>query len=308
MKVLVTGAGGFLGLATVRALSQRGADVVGLVHRQDIVGDVRAAGGTPVVGDVLDLPTLEAACQGCEGLVHLATSHGEGPDAAEHARKVRVDGARNAVRAARARGVRRLVIGSGYWVYRSHPGVITEDAPVEPRGESRINFDTEQAGLDANAPGALEVVVVRPGMVYGDGSWFGSLCDALRDGTYRLIGEATNRWSFVSREDTGGAFAQVLERGVPGEVYNVVDGHPAPWREFAGYVAGCLQRPPPDSISFDQASLEVGPDVAYHLVANRALSSSKIEALGWRPRYPAYPEGIEALLRAGAGHGSGPRA
>jgi nucleoside-diphosphate-sugar epimerase len=297
VKVLVTGAGGFLGLAVVRALADRGADAVGLVHSAGSGPGVVAAGGTIALGDVLDLSSVERASRGCDTIVHLAAAHAEGPEGLELARRVRVEGAHHVIRAARAHGVRRLVIGSGYWVYRSHPGVISETSPLEPRGESRINYDTERAGLEANAPGDLDVLVVRPGMVYGNGSWFTSVRDAVREGTYRLIGDGSNHWSFVARSDAGVAFLRVIERGATGEVYNVVDGRPATWGEFAGFVASGLQRPPPESLAFDQAVLEVGSDVAHHLIANRAVSAAKLEGLGWHPRYPSFREGIGDLLR-----------
>jgi len=296
VKVLVAGAAGFLGLAAVRALTDQGAEVIGLVRSAAQGPLVTAAGGAVAIGDVLEPATLERASIGCDGIVHLAATHPGAEAAADRAYEVRVEGTRNLIRAARSRGVRRIVIGSGYWVYRSDPGVISEDSPLDPRGESRNNFEAERAGLAANSVGGLEVVVARPGMVYGDGAWFRSTWDAIGMGSYRLVGDATNHWSFVSRVDTGAAFALLVARGRPGEVYNVVDGHPTPWREFIAFVASCRQRPLPESVTFEEAVLENGPDVAYHLVANRAASAKKLEALGWVPRYPSFREGLAELL------------
>jgi len=296
MKVLVAGAGGFLGTAVVRALAERGTEVVGLVRRPAQRSAVVAAGGTPVLGDVLVPASLGRASAGCGAIVHLASSPVGEPSGTRGAERVRIEGAHNLVRAARAEGVRRLVVGSGYWVYRGGPGVLTESSPLDPRGESRINFEAERAGLAGGASGVLEVLVVRPGMVYGDGSWFRPIRDAVLGGTYRVIEDGANRWSFVALPDAGAAFARLVADGAPGEVYNVSDGRPAPWREFARFVADRLQRPAPGRISLGDAAHEYGAEVAHHLAADRAISPAKLESLGWRPRYASFREGVAALL------------
>jgi len=296
MKVLVTGAGGFLGQAVVRALSDRGHEAIGLVRRPGQRSTVVAAGGTPVLGDVLVPPSLARASAGCAAAIHLAATHADDPGSTALVERVRVEGAHNLVRSARAQRVRRLVIGSGYWVYRGSASVITESSPLDPRGESRNNFEAERAGLAANAPGALDVLVVRPGMVYGDGAWFGTLREAIDAGAYRVIEEGMNRWSFVALPDTGAAFTRVVEEGLAGEVYNVTDGRPVSWREFVGFVAERLGRPAPGRMSIDDAVRTYGADVAHHLAADRAVSSAKLKGLGWTPRFPTYRDGVAELL------------
>jgi nucleoside-diphosphate-sugar epimerase len=235
---------------------------------------------------------LRAAAEGCSGIVHLAANPPAGTDPAT----TRVEGTRNLVEAARREGVLRLVVGSGYWVYRGQSELIHEDSPVEPRGESQINYDAERAGLETNSPGRLEVLVVRPGMVYGNGSWFRSMAESIRAGEYRVVGEGANRWSFVDRWDTGAAFRTVLESGIAGQVYNVVDGHPAPLREFVDFVAAELGRSPPGTLPMDAARREFGEIVAGHLAADRAVSDEKLRSLGWRPRVSHYRDGVPGLL------------
>lgn len=248
-----------------------------------------------MLGDVLDVASLLRHANGCELIVHVAANPSKAEDPPERAREVRVQGTVNLVEAARATRVRRLVVGSGYWVYAGQPGVITETSPVDPQGESRINYEAERAGLEANSSG-LEVLVVRPGMVYGDGAWFRPVVEAVRDRTYRVIDGGLNHWSFVSLPDTGSGFLTVAVRGAAGEVYNLVDGHPRPWVEFAAFVAQRLGTPGPASETSEEAAARYGPTVAAHLRANRAASSAKLAALGWVPVYPRFPEGVAAVL------------
>jgi nucleoside-diphosphate-sugar epimerase len=188
------------------------------------------------------------------------------------------------------------VVGSGYWVYADQPGTISEASPLDPRGESRINFDTESAALDPSLRGSTEVVVVRPGMVYANGSWCRAVVDAIMNGRYSYVGDGSNAWSFVSLEDAGSGFARVAEAGRSGEVYNLVDGRPAPWREFGNWVAERLGQGAPPSMARDAATAQLGPDVAHHLSARRACSAAKLEAIGWKPRFREFRAGMPRVL------------
>ncbi len=294
---LVVGAGGFLGSEVVRALAAGGHRVVGLVRDGTKAARVTAAGGTAAVGDVLDQPSLVRAAQGCTNFVHLASAWNDSSAPEARALEVRVEGARNLARAAGEVGGRRLVVGSGYWIYPDTPGPIDETTPAAPEGESRANHDAETAATEAAREAHAEVLVVRPGMVYGDGAWFRPMAEAIREGSYRVVEGGTNHWSFVALSDTGAAFRAVLESGRAGEVYNVVDGMPATWRDFVRTVAAELGRPPPPSIDRRTAEELYGPIVARHLLANRYLLPERLRALGWRPRFPSYREGIPPLLR-----------
>ncbi len=289
----MAGASGFLGLSLVRALSRNGYEVRGLVRDSLKRDRVRENGGTPILGDVLDPRSLQKAVAGCWGVIHLAAN----PPAESDLARVRVEGTRNLADAARRKKAFRLVVGSGYWVYQGQPNLIHESSPVEPRGESQINYDAERAGLEEHSHGSLEVLVVRPGMVYGDGSWFRGLADSIRAKEYRVVGEGANRWSFIDRWDAGTAFQAVLESGKAGEVYNAVDGHPAPLREFVDLVATELGVPPPPSITLEAGQREMGDVVARHLAADRPTSNDKLRGLGWRPRVARYRERVPSLLR-----------
>ncbi|HEV2316471.1 MAG TPA: NAD-dependent epimerase/dehydratase family protein [Thermoplasmata archaeon] len=296
--VLVAGATGFLGRAIVRALASSGRTVLGLMRNPERAEWVRAAGGYPVRGDVLDERSLERAASGVEAIVHVAAHPGSDEDDAESERRVRVEGTDHLARAARANGVRRLVVGSGYWVYASSAGLLTEDSATDPRGESAWNFDAERVALAANRPGLLETVVVRPGMVYGDGAWFRATTEALQRGDYVLIAPGTNRWSFVSLEDAAAGFVTVLDRGAPGSVYDLADGAPVEWIRFIDLVCREMGKQPPTPLEPSVARGTYGPVVTDHLSADRAMTAARLRALGWEPRDRDCGSGVPPLLRA----------
>ena len=298
VRVCVAGAGGFLGLAIVRALSAAGHEVRGLARSPDQAARIRSAGGIAAVGDLLEPSSLLGPLAGCELAVHVAQpSDGD----LGRMRRVRVEGATNLIDASKRSGVRRILIGSGYWVYRSSPDLLVEESPLSPLSISKVNFDTEEVARSAALGGTVEAVVVRPGMVYGPGSWFAQMLDGIRKGTYRYVGDGASYLSPVDLEDAGEAFRVIAERWLPGQTFLVVDDRPVTTREFAEFVATSVGAPPPSGIAFTEAAKEWGPDLATLNAASRRASNARLRALGWRPRYPSYIEGIPELL-----HGSVP--
>jgi nucleoside-diphosphate-sugar epimerase len=293
MRVLVTGAGGFLGRNVVAAFASGPHEVRGLVRSDAQTERVRAAHGHPVRGDVLVPESLATAIEGCDLVVHLAQA---GAGSLELRRQVRVEGVRNVAAAMRSSGVRRLLVGSGYWVYADSPDGITEGSPIAPVSISQVNFETEVVARQFSGRGRLEVVVVRPGMVYGGGSWFEEMVREIRDGRYRYILPGENYLSPVHEEDAGQAFRIIAEQWRPGETYLVVDDRPVPTRRFAEFVAEILQAPSPQGISFADAEREWGADIARLNLASRAASNAKLKTLGWRPGFRTFEDGVPSVL------------
>lgn len=302
MRVVVIGAAGFLGRAILRSFSSRGHETLGLVHTPDKARIVRSEGGHPVVADLLDPSTLVAPLRGADLAIHVAQPS-EG--SLDRMREVRVRGAQNLVAAARTTGVTRLLLGSGYWVYRDSPEVISEESPLAPISISRVNFDCEQVGRTAADRGDLEMMVVRPGMVYGPGSWFREMVSEIRDGRYRYIEPGANSLSPVHLADCGEAFRTIAEHWRNGETYLVVDDQPVSTRTFAEFVAQQLGAPVVRTLSFARAAEEWGEDLARLNAASRPASNRKLRALGWEPRYASYRAGIPRVLEELRAPGSG---
>ncbi|MCI4360485.1 MAG: NAD(P)H-binding protein, partial [Thermoplasmata archaeon] len=232
VRVAVTGASGFLGAEVVRALAREGHEVRGLVRRPADLVPLSSVGATGVLGDVTIAASLPQLVDGCDQVIHLAQSGSGDIDAR---RLVRVDGCRKLGEAAIVAGARRLVVGSGYWVYRSSPDVITEESALDPRSISLVNHETELAAHAMGADGAIEVAVVRPGMVYGNGSWFRQMVHEIRTKEYRYVDDGANFLSPIHLHDLGTAFRTVVERAPAGETYIAVDDEPVTTRDFAAF-------------------------------------------------------------------------
>lgn len=125
-RILVTGAGGFLGGALVRGLCARGHAVRALVRRPTDVGDAEV-----VLGDLRDPESLARACRGIDLVFHTAAKAGGWGDPAEY-EAVNVGGTEALLAAAREAGVRAFV-------YTSSPSVVFDGRPIEG-GDERLPY------------------------------------------------------------------------------------------------------------------------------------------------------------------------
>jgi NADH dehydrogenase len=108
--ILVTGATGFVGRRVVAALASRGHPVRALVHTPSRASVLSHLDVEVAHGDVLDAPTLEAACEGVDGIVHLVAAIRETRE--RDFRTTNHQGAKNLLEAAVSAGVGRIVYAS----------------------------------------------------------------------------------------------------------------------------------------------------------------------------------------------------
>ncbi len=179
-RVLVTGAGGFIGGRVVEVLHSLGAAEVRAGVRQ-WTSAVRIARFPVEIRqcDVLDRGQVAAAMHGVSHVVHCA--HGS--------TQVNIDGTRNVLLAAERQGVRRLVHLSTVAVYGDAEGALSEDSPtqsgVSEYGDSKL--EAERLCREFGARG-LPITILRPTIVYGpfSESWTVEFAVRLRAGRWML--------------------------------------------------------------------------------------------------------------------------
>ncbi len=143
MKVLVTGANGFVGAHLCRRLVERGAEVRALVREGSDQSGLKGQSVDIVHGDILDLASLERATQGCEQVYHLAANVKFFTRNPEAMRAANTQGTRNVLTAARKAGVRKMI----------H----TSTAAVLRRGTNSPSADETMLKDDHEAVGAYEL-------------------------------------------------------------------------------------------------------------------------------------------------------
>lgn len=173
MKVLVTGASGFLGSHLARRLAEEGQEVVGLVRVSSQTSHLKNI--RLVEGDILDQASLDRAIdgmEGCEAVFHAAAVLGFWKGVARAQETVNVAGTRLVCAAARRAGVRRLVhVSSVAAIGFPKEGTVgDEETPFTEEAArvayARTKHEAEEEVVRATAEG-LDAVIVNPAVIYG---------------------------------------------------------------------------------------------------------------------------------------------
>ena len=174
MKVLVTGATGFVGGAVARALVRAGTDVRVLARPGSDLGNVAGLAVEQVTGDLCDPASLRTALTGCRQLYHVAAHYALWAKDPAIFYDINVTGTRNLLEAARDVGIERTVYCSTIGAIGLPPdgGLGTEDTPVsldQMAGHyKRSKYLAEQEVLKLAKDG-LPVVIVNPSAPVGAG-------------------------------------------------------------------------------------------------------------------------------------------
>lgn len=310
MKVFVAGASGAMGRPLVPRLVAAGHEVTGMTRREERAEEIRAAGASAVVCDAFDADGLREAVGAAapEVVVHLLTAlpqrFNPRSDYLSATNRVRTEGTRNLVAAARAAGARRLIAEAVAFMYAPEGDwVKDEEAPLMEPMQGRLGSGrTALADLEAQVLGAagLEGIVLRYGWLYGPGTYYaadGSLADDTRRRRSPIVGAGTGTFSFVHVDDAADATVAAVERGVPG-VYNIVDDEPAPMSEWLPVYADALGAKKPLRVPVWIARLLAGPAAARMATELRGASNAKAKReLGWQPLHPTWRQGFGESLQ-----------
>jgi nucleoside-diphosphate-sugar epimerase len=289
VRVLVTGASGFLGGVVCEELIGRGHRVDALVRRPGS----EPPGTSAVAGDLTDAGSLTraVASAGPECVVHLAAEIASQKDP-ERIREANVEGTRRLIAASEAAGVRRLLFTSTVVTGDAKGAVLDERTPLPVEtayGRSK------QEGERLLRESSLEGVVIRPSHVYGSGGWFvEEFVNRLRQpGRFAVIGPGRNWWDVVRVEDVASACADAAERAPAGALYHVVDDQPIRFYDFVALAATALGTGPPRRIPAWLARLVAGSDPVRAVTRSAKSSNARIKSeLGWAPRFPSAREGV----------------
>lgn len=222
-RVFVTGATGVIGRALVERLQERGDDVVALARSESAATALADRGVQVQWGEAYDEHALAEGMQGCSVAFHLAGINTLCATDPERMRRVNVDGAVAAVRAAKTAGVPRLVHTSSAATIGEPEGTIGNEW-TEHRGSylstyERTKTEGERAALATAGELGQDVVSVNPSSVQGPGraSGTGRFLLAFLDGRLKVF--VSTNVSLVDIGDCVEGHLLAAERGVAGERY-----------------------------------------------------------------------------------------
>ena len=305
MNIFIAGGTGAIGRLLVPLLVNAGHRVVALTRWLDRTSQLEQMGAVPVVGDVYDearLARLVAESE-AEVVIHQLTAFGTqvGDPYAETIR-VRIDGTRSLIAAARAARVRRFIAQSISFMCSPFGSGLTDeetplylDAPPAVRALADAVASLERQTLGANG---MSATVLRYGWFYGPGTSYdpeGTIPTAIRKGTMPIVGAGAGTYSFINLRDAAAATARVLAHDATG-IYNIVDDSPVRLSEWLPFAAKLLGAPAPGREDVASARKRIGDLRVYYMNEQRGASNAKAKReFDWQPAFPSWRAGFEAL-------------
>ncbi|NVN64515.1 SDR family oxidoreductase [Pseudomonas putida] len=311
-RVFLTGASGFVGSAVLQRLLADGMPIVATIRRNST--------SLPPAVEALPFDSFEEACQwgeallGCDTVIHCAARvhvmNDTEADPLAAFRKINVQGTMSLARQAVAAGVKRFVYISSIKVngeetalgqpYTAHD----RPQPQDPYGISKMEAEAELWAL-AKASG-LEVVIIRPVLVYGPGvkANFQAMMRLLSKGVPLPFGAIDNRRSLVALDNLVDLIAICIDHpAAANQVFLVSDGEDLSTTALLRRMAQALGAPArllpvPGWLLSGGANLLGRTALSKRLCGSLQVDIEKTrKVLGWQP-----PVSVDAALRATAQH------
>jgi nucleoside-diphosphate-sugar epimerase len=305
MNIFIAGGTGAIGRVLIPLLVHAGHQVVALTRSAARTSLLEQLGAVPVVGDVYDRARLASLLSesNAEIVIQQLTAFGskDGDPYAETMR-VRTEGTRNLISAARAARVRRYIAQSiSFICSTSGSGVTDEETPLHLNASPAVRaFAEAVASLERQTLEQNEMAgtVLRYGWFYGPGTSYdpeGAIPTAIRKGDYPIVGAGAGTYSFINLIDAAVATVKVLPSEASG-IYNIVDDSPIRLSEWLPLVAKLLDAPAPGQMDEAAAREKLGDVRVYYMTEQRGASNAKAKReFDWQPAFPSCRTGFEAL-------------
>jgi uncharacterized protein YbjT (DUF2867 family) len=267
--ILVAGATGQLGGRIAHALLAAGRPVRVLVRPTSDYASLDEAGASPVIGDLKDRRSLDAAVTGITTVVTTANSAQRGGD--DNPRTVDLEGNANLIDAAERAGVRRFVFVSGLGSTLDSPDPFMA---AKAATEARLHASSLDFTIVASTP----FIDVWVGMVV-----LGPILDG-REVVY--VGDGHNRHPMIAMEDAAAFILAAVDNPAASRSYIPIAG-PAPfsWQDAIAAFERALGRPVPHRGIAPGERVPGLPDTVQGLVTFLGTSSSELDVAGTAERF-----------------------
>lgn len=300
-RVMVTGASGFVGREVVAQLLRSGRQVTAALRSLAPAGTRASAVAlrTFQVGELASATDWRAALDGVGVVVHCAARvhvmHETAADPMAAFRQVNVDGTLQLARQAAAAGVRRFVFISSIGVNGAETfgtPFTSDDVPAAHSAYARSKYEAELGLLALARKSSLEVVIIRPPLVFGPGAPgnFDRLMRALQRGIPLPFGAVNNRRSLVALRNLVSLVEVCLDHpAAANQVFLVSDGEDISTTELLRGVAAALGIRPrlfrvPAGVLKTVAGLAGRTQLAQQLCGSLQVDILKTRTLlGWAP-------------------------
>lgn len=242
MKVFVSGASGFIGSAVVRELVSRGHEVTGLVRSASKATAVEKLGASTVIGNLYDPTAWTDAVKASDAVISATRPIrlGEKISVVESHRRSYNHGKMvgNILGAAANSNVRNVVLTYGVQGFGNcGTDWVDESALLSPVGYERTVSGAFWHIDKTSRRARIPITNMFVGWPYGPEGWLGSMARGMARGSVRMVGTGDNYLSMIHMDDLTAAYAEVVERGLFGARFCIVDGKPVTQRELLEIVA-----------------------------------------------------------------------
>lgn len=309
MRVLVTGASGFVGAEVVRNLKLQNFEV-NVANRRACKSEADAS---YIVGDLGPDTNWYEALEDCGVVIHLAARvhvmNDSAVDPLAEFRKTNVEGTLNLAMQAAKAGVRRFVFISSIKVNGERTEIdrpFTENDAANPQDAYGISkYEAEQGLLLIAQQTGMEVVIIRPPLVYGPGvkANFASLIQVVKRRIPLPLGAINNKRSFVYVGNLVSLILRCIDHpAASNQVFLVSDGCDLSTTELLRECAlalGVKARllPVPQSLIEACAAMLGKRDFAQRLCGNLQVDITKARTmLNWTPPV-SVADGLEATAQ-----------
>ncbi|MCW9129501.1 NAD(P)-dependent oxidoreductase [Bacillus paramycoides] len=282
MKIFVAGATGVIGRNLLPMLINEGHTVYAMIRSDSQKESLKNLGVLPVIADVFNRKEVFSVLKETlpDVVIHQLTALSTWN--LEDNARIRIEGTRNLVDAAKNVGVKKIIAQSISWAYESGDKLATETDPLDfyapmPR-QVTINGI---AKLEKTVSELPEAVILRYGTLYGPGTWYaenGVFANQVRNNE---IIATDGMSSFIHVEDA--ARAAVLALDWPSGIVNIVDDSPVTSKEWLPIYAAAIEAPEP-KVQVWKNSWERG-----------ASNNKARKEYGWKPLFPSWSEWFKNL-------------
>ncbi|MDT3498986.1 NAD(P)-dependent oxidoreductase [Bacillus toyonensis] len=283
MKIFVAGATGVIGRSLLPMLIKEGHTVFAMIRNELQVEAMKKVGAIPVIADVFNRQAVFSVLEETtpDVVIHQLTSLSSWNF--EDNAKIRMEGTRNLVDAAKNVGVQKIIAQSISWAYEPGDTFATEKdslhitAPM-PR-QITVNGILKLESAVSELP---ESIILRYGTLYGPGTWYaehGLIANQVRNNEMIATDGIS---SFIHVEDA--ARATMLALNWPSGIVNIVDNYPATSKEWLPIYAAAIGAPEP-KVQDGKNSWERG-----------ASNYKARKEYGWTPLNLSWSEGFKNLI------------